>query len=142
MTQLEEALVLCSKVKTYLAYENTDTRELIRKLAREEGVSHLVFLPSVFRRVDQGQPFPSAWTQGIEQEKGRLRFTQGDLRLIRMFSDIIGKSDRKTQIGGIELMEQLLQQAIASAKKIREEKGGLYRSLGILSGIGIAVLLI
>ena len=140
VTELEEAILLCRKAKTYLAYENTDTRELIRKLSEEEGLSHLKFLPAVFESMKEGQPFPKAWKRGIERGKNSTNLTQGDVRVLMMFSDVIGKSDRNSQIGGIELIEQLFSQAIDAAKRIREEKGVLYRSLGILGGIGLAVL--
>ncbi len=123
-------------------YENTDTRELIRKLSVEEGLSHLGFLPLAFKLMEEGQPFPKAWEQSLCREKRRSYLSGGDLRIIGMFSDVIGKSDRKSQMGGIELIEQLLNQAIEAAKRMRDEKGGLYRSLGILGGIGLAVLLL
>lgn len=138
--QLEEILVMLEKIQTFLSYEKTPTRELIFKLAHYDGVRHLQFLQEADKHLEQTKNFPEVWKKSIETVDHKL--TKDDQKMLSLIGDILGGSDVRNQMKELLLVENLAQQAYEQAIGEQQQKGKLYRSLGVLSGIGIAVLLI
>lgn len=65
-----------------------------------------------------------------------------DLIIIRNFGKLLGKTDKQGQISEIELTKSLIEKQIKNAEeeKIKNEK--LYKSMGIVTGLGICIILI
>lgn len=65
-----------------------------------------------------------------------------DLIIIRNFGKLLGKTDKQGQISEIELTKTLIEKQIKNAEeeKIKNEK--LYKSMGIVTGLGICIILI
>lgn len=138
---MEKILLLTEKIKIHLIYEQTETKQLINYFAKEEEFSNLTFLRACQQKLQEGIPFPTAWEESFHLSP-MPALSPEDLRKLRLLSGIIGKSDVKTQLGGIDLIRTLLQQSLTEAGQIYQEKGKVYRSLGILGGIGIAILIL
>ena len=65
-----------------------------------------------------------------------------DLIIIRNFGKLLGKTDKQGLISEIELTKTLIEKQIKNAEeeKIKNEK--LYKSMGIVTGLGICIILI
>ncbi|MBS7175411.1 MAG: hypothetical protein KH056_04425, partial [Clostridiales bacterium] len=55
--------------------------------------------------------------------------------------EILGSTDAQNQISTLSMLREFMTQCQKEAEKERNEKGKLYHSLGILGGIGLAILI-
>ena len=69
-------------------------------------------------------------------------FNNEDIKIIKSFWKLLGKTDINGQINEIELTLKLIEKQIENAEKEREKNSKLYKTLGITCGIGICIILI
>lgn len=142
VSELEASLVLLEKMQTYLRYEQTPTDELIEKLATLELFGSLRFLTECRRDMGKGTPFPQAWRAGVNRAKGAMHLSDKDLEAVRGISQIIGMSDAQGQISALDVTQDMLRDSLQEARQKKDTYGRLYRSLGVLSGVGIGIFLL
>ncbi len=65
-----------------------------------------------------------------------------DMAIIRELLNGLGKTDTDGQISMLEMNKKLLQNRLEQAREEYSKKGRMYRSVGVLVGIGAAVMLI
>lgn len=87
-------------------------------------------------------PFPDAWKQGLQETKQQMNLEQEDWSILSMIGGLLGSMDAKGQLNELTMVQSMLTQNLEAAKQSQTEKGKLYRSLGVLSGIGLAILMI
>lgn len=82
-----------------------------------------------------------AWRKALENNRN-LCLDELDYLQIRDFGERLGKSDRYNQEKVLELEKEKISIMERKAREDMETKGKLYRSLGILTGAAVVVLLI
>lgn len=137
---MEDAILLIEKIETYLRYGQVPTQELISRLCESEGIRSLTFLKNCYKKMERGDAFPTAWRTSLE-EWNNTKLKQEDKKALYDVADILGSSDYESQINALDLTEVLLKQGLEDAVKEKETGGKLYRSLGILFGIGAAIFM-
>lgn len=139
--ELLEVSLMLEKIEVYLTYEKLPTKEIVQALAENESLSRLKFLRDCMTTTNENIPFPVIWRQALEENKNNMDLTADDRKIIHMLGTNLGSSDVKTQLNSIEMLKNLTKQALDEAQQGKEQKGKLYRSLGVLGGIGITLLL-
>lgn len=81
-----------------------------------------------------------AWSQSVDEIKNDLLIE--DKEIIKMMGKLLGKTDVKGQINEIALTENLIQKQIEKAEIEKEKNMKLCRSMGIILGLGICIILI
>ena len=140
VNEIEISILLLEKIQTYLRYSKIPTSELIHSLAYNENFIALTFLKECSRKIEQGNAFPEAWKSGIclWRDTG---MNKRDKEILSGVSDILGSSDYESQINSLELTASLLEQNLKEALDEKNTTGKLYRSLGVLIGIGMAIFI-
>ncbi|MBU5480857.1 stage III sporulation protein AB [Blautia sp. MSJ-19] len=75
-----------------------------------------------------------------EQYLPKLSLEEGEKNRIRMLGKRLGYLDREMQLRQLELYEEDFQHFLETLRKDKAEKKKLYRSLGTMGGIMLAVL--
>lgn len=88
--------------------------------------------------IDMGE----AWRLSIEKNKDCMPLEESDWAVISEFGEMIGKSDIHNQESVLELARESLGVLEQEARETVKTKGKLYRSMGVLSGAAIVILLI
>lgn len=83
-----------------------------------------------------------AWNSALEQLKADLCLQQEDIDILQRFGDQLGNSDKEGQARFIRLTQLQLREEEKKARAIREKYNRMYRSLGLLGGIALAILLL
>lgn len=83
-----------------------------------------------------------AWSLCLEKVKPELCFEQEDFYILRRFGSQLGKSDKEGQVRFIRLTMLQLQEEEKKARVIREKNDKMYRSLGLLGGLALTILLL
>lgn len=134
-------LVLTEIIKTEMRFTLAAPDMLLGALAEKKTCHGLLFIQEVLHLTEQGTPFPTAWIQGVRAAKNHMALTEEDTALVLRFGEMIGSTDLDGQLDQIGLLEEQLRQAIQQAGEKCVSTGKLYRSLGVLSGIALVILL-
>lgn len=124
-----------------LRYQKQSTRELLETAANSKEIRHLYFLNPCLQELRQGERFANAWETGLIQAQKQMDWNEEDVRIARMVGQILGASDTETQNQELDLVMELSRRQLEQAKSEEAQLGKMYRTLGVLSGIGIAVFL-
>lgn len=83
-----------------------------------------------------------AWKHSIKLNKNNLSLDKEDIAILYRFGDQLGISDKEGQARYIRLTLVQLQQQEKKATELQAKYERMHKSLGILGGIGIALLLL
>ncbi len=81
-----------------------------------------------------------AWNKAIENLKND--FNDEDKEMIKMFGKLLGKVDLVGQVNEIDLTMKLIEKQIEKAEAERNQNTKLYKTMGIVLGMGICIILI
>lgn len=81
-----------------------------------------------------------SWSNAIDNFKGS--FNVEDREIIKMFGKLLGKTDIKGQVNEICLTQNLIEKQIEKAEIEKAKNVKLYKSMGIILGIGICIILV
>lgn len=140
--ELDAVLLMIQKMQSCLQYEKMTTIELLQMMAESSALEELSFLGHCVQEMKCGNAFPIAWKSALDLGHEQSYLEAEDIQTLGLIGGVLGGADAQSQIGELSVIASLLEQCRDKAKEAQEEKGKLYRSLGVLSGLGIAVLII
>lgn len=80
-----------------------------------------------------------AWQNGIENN---LYFNKEDKNMIKTIGKLLGKTDIEGQLSEISLGLNLVDKQIKNAECEKNKNSKLYKTMGVILGIGISIILI
>ncbi len=80
------------------------------------------------------------WKLSVENYNGK--FKKEDKEIIKMFGNLLGKTDKNGQISEIVLSQNFIMTQIEKAESERLKNGKLYKSMGVIVGLGIIIIFI
>ncbi len=83
----------------------------------------------------------AAWEKAIEENYAKLSLNKEDKTVLISFGNMLGNSDLEGQINNIKLMSSQLKLQELKAEEMRTKNEKMYRSLGVLSGLAIVIIL-
>lgn len=89
-----------------------------------------------------GQTIQQLWTEAVIKNKNDTYFIDEDLENIKSFGSTLGYLDRNMQINNINMMIDYINKKTDTLSEISIKNKKMYRSLGILGGMIIAIILI
>ena len=79
-----------------------------------------------------------AWNNAIESEE---KIIEEDKEILKMFGKLLGKTDKKGQINEINLALEFINNQIEKAEQEMQKNTKLYKSLGLIIGVGIVIII-
>ena len=92
-----------------------------------------------FKTIENKENLNLAWMNSVENNN---QFNNEDKDIIKTFGKLLGKTDIKGQVSEIELMQNLIEKQISNAELEKNKNVKLYKTMGIISGLGICIILI
>lgn|GEM_PF-514590 len=115
---------------------------LAKRAASEETA---VFFNEFAELLSTESSVPSAWAQAMENARrknaGFAALGEEELLALAEYARCLGGSDKETQVKNTALLRQRLTAALGEAEAAYTSKGRMYRSVGMLCGIAVAILL-
>lgn len=87
----------------------------------------------------ENMPVSDSWDLAIEENINS--FTKEDKVILKNFGRFLGANNKDGQISEIEMTNEFLNKQIENAEMDRNQNERLYRSLGVIIGIGISIIL-
>ena len=81
-----------------------------------------------------------SWTQAVN--KSHYNLLQEDKEIIKMMGKLLGKTDIKGQVNEIALTQNLIEKQIEKAELEKNKNVKLYKTMGVIMGLGICIILI
>ncbi len=85
-------------------------------------------------------PAGEAWIQALEETKYNLN--KEDISVIKNLGRMLGQTDLEGQISEIETVNEFLTSQLENAREERKKNEKMYRTLGLVCGLTIAIILI
>lgn len=135
-----QTVEIIEKIKAEIRYTAKETRQLINELQESECFDKLVFLKKCVDLMDSGISFPKAWEKAIKSNPEN--FDSNDLEQIIYLSEVLGATDIQGQISALDMVKCNIENNLYQAEQNCQTKGKMYKSLGMLSGLAVAILTI
>lgn len=139
VNELKEIKLALNILKTKIRF----TSEPLYSVFMEISMSSKGNVSNLFKNISENLKTNSAkvaWEQGIENET--LAIKKQDRQALKSMGKLLGKTDLDGQISEIELTESFLETQILDAQKEKDKNEKLYKTLGMVTGAGIIVILI
>lgn len=135
--QLEAAVGLTELFASELRFTLAPMGEVVAHLSRLPGA--LGFVADCAASCRQGEPFPRAWERAVRGCPGALE--QEDIHILLHMGAVLGTVDLEGALGELEYAKFALRQRHTEALSRKSTLGGLYRTLGVLAGAALVVVL-
>lgn len=80
-----------------------------------------------------------AWNSAVDEMC--INISKEDRDILKMFGKLLGKTDKNGQISEIELTQNFIDKQISRAEADKAKNMKLYKSLGVICGVGIVIFL-
>lgn len=138
--QLDNALGVLAGLESELSYSMAPPDEIVSRLEQRESMASAAYLPCCASLCRQGVPFPSAWKRSIRENHGLL--SSADIDILTGLSDTLGQCDLNGQLASITHAKALLQIQADNARVWCASHAKLYRTMGLLTGAFLVVILL
>ena len=93
-----------------------------------------------FNSIKDIKNLSKSWNNSTIEIKNGLN--NEDKEIIKMFGKMLGKTDVKGQVNEIDLCISLIERQLKKAETEKEKNTKLYKTMGIILGLGICIILI
>lgn len=138
LIQLKLALnVLKSKIK-FTQIPLKDIFEQILKSTEQENIKK--FWNNVIKELDKNFEIEMAWQNAVNNTETNLN--KEDQNILLDMGKMLGKTDVDGQVSNLEIASTFIDTQIQKAEVGRQKNSKLYKTLGVVSGLGIIIILI
>ena len=138
--QLEAVLSMIQDIATQIRYRALPLTDLIRQISVQKDLECLPFLKQCAKNCEEGMAFPDAWEQSVGKQGKKSYLKEKDLSILYAFGSGLGTTDVEGQLANCHLHGKLVEESLKQARADRDGMGRLYSTLGILAGIGAAIV--
>ncbi len=133
---LTELNAIVLRMMGLLKYNRCTVCELLKRSKSEK----LLFITDEMVRLsEEGKKIDKLWKKEIEKIK---YLTTDDVRVISMLGQNLGTTETESQLAVMESVRCSLDILIKEADEIRKNKVRLYRTLGILLGAAVGIVIL
>lgn len=137
--QIEKIIQLINWFITELKFNQSNLTTIIQTCCSNDFFKNLSFLPKIKNNM-QTMPFPKSWENAIDNWECSIN--QNDKKLLKSLSKILGAFDAQSQITTLKHINARFEASFQTAKINYEKQSKLAKSLGILTGLAIYIILI
>ncbi|MCD7731199.1 MAG: stage III sporulation protein AB [Oscillospiraceae bacterium] len=133
---------MLAEISIMIEYNSSDVYEIAEKLSSDSRFNILGFPRELNNLLKEKEnDFSFAWNAAVKS-CGHGFLTKDDTKFICSLGDNLGKSGVEGQLTNIRLKQKELDILISEAESSFAQKAKLYRSLGVLLGAFVSILLV
>lgn len=139
LNELKELKTALNVLKTKIRFTNETLSTIFHEIAMNSkgNVSNLFTTICNNLKTNSAK---AAWENALDS--ANLAINKEDRQALKGMGKMLGKTDLDGQISEIELTETFLEVQISDAKCEKDKNEKLYKTLGIVTGVGIVIILI
>jgi len=132
-------MALLGMFRDRLRYLQPPISQLVEGAASLERFSKLAFLGRCRDRMHSGTPFPDSWRLSVGEASRELGPELAEMLL--PLGEVLGGADLDSQLASLLHVQSMLESRLVSARDHQQQHGKLYRSLGVLAGVALVIIL-
>ncbi len=136
--ELEMIVHMLEETKILIRYKAMTVFDIVQALKENVIINQLDFIKKLEPAIET--PFYISWEKSIVNMQSSLK--DSDKKLLKSFGRSLGSSDIDGQLSNIEVYKEDFARIKATADNEFQKKSRLYRSLGVLSGMFLSIMLI
>ena len=137
--ELKDFKTAFNMTKTKIRFTYAPLKEIFEDISKSIQSNTSKVFTSTYTYMEK-EDVTQSWSKALNETETSL--TKEDKELISQFGKMLGKTDAEGQLNEIELSLNFLETQIEKAEVEKNKNAKLYKSLGIIAGIGIVVILI
>ena len=141
LTVLKTVNTMIEEISILIRYKASTVFEIMDTLCKDKRFTELNFISSVRDNCTDNIVFSDNWENAVKEFHSQNIKPQ-DYNLINTIGQNLGSSDIDGQLSTLALEKEELKALIEEAENDYRNKSKLYRSLGVLTGAFITVLLV
>lgn len=141
--QLRALLMSLQMLETEIYYGSTPLEVAFQKLSQQEHklIAKLFNNCSEYLQTLDGVTTYECWKKALDEMKGSLALKKTEIEWLYHFGQVIGSSDRDDQKKHIKLLMSHLQKQEQEAQEDQNRYEKMYKTLGVLGGLVIVILM-
>lgn len=142
--QIRELIQALQRLETEIVYGYTPLSEALQSAGRPFSPEVAAFFQEVAKQLDsdQGKTAEECWSRALEATWGNTAMKSGEREVLERLGSSLGVSDRDDQQKHIKLSISHLQAEEQKANTAQQKYGGMWKSLGLLAGALIVIILV
>jgi stage III sporulation protein AB len=137
---LRQTSLALEKIMLMLRFRGDTLHDIFTALKADSRLDELTFIGEILDNMDD-KSFAESYALAVENFHP-VGLKETDRELLKGIGSELGVSDTEGQLSSLLMYQEELETLTASAKTEVKEKSKLYSSLGLLSGVFAAILLI
>ena len=122
-----------------IMYSSSQLKFAFERVSRLSGCGEL-FLSASEKILDMGAS--DGWRCAVSETKELLGLKETDREILDIFAAGLGVSDREQQVKNIRHISSLLEDALKDASAEYDKSAKVYRSMGLLGGLFVFIMLL
>lgn len=141
LNELEKIQTFLNIFKAKIKFTCLTIQEIFEQIYEENNnnIGKIFKLASEYINEESGK---DAWEHALKSSEGKVNLNNEDIVALKTLGKMLGNTDIEGQVSQIELTEQLIIERIENAKFEKSKNSKLYKTLGIATGLTIAIILI
>lgn len=136
--QLCTTLLLIKELTVQIRYTNAKIGDILKSAAENSAYQSLSFVTDCLF-LDESKDFHIIWSEGVKKE---AFLNQRDKELLFALGERLGETDSEGQLSFLEMTEAMLSEQREEARNDRNTKSRMYRSVGLLCGLAIGIMVL
>ncbi len=137
---LERLIAMLDYLSAQISYVRMPIGEIVVQMAQQSQFSCLTFLNECKQLLAKGESFPLAWRSSVAQHRNWI--SKEDLERLISLGDILGTTDALEQQKSIEMYNRLFAKSYETARTECTSHARMYLTIGVLAGVGFAILML
>lgn len=133
--RLQQLRRMLNAITIHLRYTLPTVQELLKLLSEDPDYTALPFL---YQAAADPSDFPAAWQTAISESHG---LSHEEVTLLHRLGHTLGTTDLEGQLSALALCDQQLAALQQKAAAHADSHGTLYRTMGVLTGLFLVILL-
>lgn len=132
------------QMQSEIRYLRAPLGDIAGRIGRESRDPYKKWLLSLEREMKQrdGKSFSTLWEQGVRKHLGDLHFPEREISRLCALGSQIGNADMEFQMRTLSLYQEQLAQTLEELRRTMDGKVKLCRSIGVIGGIFLVILLL
>ncbi|HEY8348579.1 MAG TPA: stage III sporulation protein SpoIIIAB [Clostridiales bacterium] len=141
--QLRSLQNLLQMFENQISYSSDVLAEAFERISRAGGETGIFFRTTVdLLKNGSAANASEAWEKAVKKCIGRTALKREDEQILLSFGKSLGSTDLEGQIKNIRLALGQLALQVEKAEENRKKNESMYKSLGILGGLALVIILI
>lgn len=136
-TILRKLILFTEEMSVHIRYQALEIPVLLWNMSQQSEYAELEFLAKTAEMSGENGDFHRAWEKNADEIP---HLSQSEREIVKSIGNGLGRTDTEGQISMLALNSTLLKEKYEKAHEEYTRKGKMYRSVGVLAGIGLAIM--